>query len=198
MSQRVQYDDGSMRSRVMNEWGHRRVFAGLAHWDQLPGQGDLPRRPYIFEIKGHMVKVEVLQDISAGAKIESVEPLYRRAVVDCRRAGDMPAGGRWRRPTGVHRLDTGMSPAWRSQVERDEGQVVDGEIEAAGPGYPSDLASGREFVEPSGRGAAVAVAGQHAVQRRAKRRASSLSEIDAEIRTVEGDFANVIYLATER
>jgi hypothetical protein len=34
--------------------------------------------------------------------------------------------------------------------------------------------------------------------RRARRRRPGLSEIDAEIKTLEGSFANVIYLATER
>jgi hypothetical protein len=34
--------------------------------------------------------------------------------------------------------------------------------------------------------------------RPATRRRGGLSEIDAEIRTLEGEFANVIYLATER
>ena len=66
----VQYDDGSVRSRVMSDWGYHRVFAGLAHWDQLPEHVGLTRGPYIFDIKGHTVKVNVLQDISAATRID--------------------------------------------------------------------------------------------------------------------------------
>jgi hypothetical protein len=66
----VQHDDGSVRNRVMKEWGYSMVFAGLAHWDELPGQVELPRGTYIFDIKGHTVRVKVLKDIWAATTID--------------------------------------------------------------------------------------------------------------------------------
>ncbi len=83
----------------------------------------------------------------------------------------------------------------------DKDQGIERKTGAAGPAAPappSGATSDRQLVAQNGLGASTAVPGQHPVGRRAKRRTSRLSEIDAEIRTVEGNFANVIYLATEQ
>jgi hypothetical protein len=70
ISHEVQYDDGSARNRVMSDWGYSRVFAGFAHWDELPGRVELPSGTYIFDIEGHTVKVKILKDISTETKID--------------------------------------------------------------------------------------------------------------------------------
>jgi hypothetical protein len=62
-----------------------------------------------------------------------------------------------------------------------------------GPGTPEEPGAGRAPLDP----AAGATDGPPPL-RRAGRRRTGLSEIDAEIKTLEGGFANVIYLATER
>ena len=58
--------------------------------------------------------------------------------------------------------------------------------------------SKRELGLQEGHGWSTTVAGRAMTGRLVRRRGCGLSEIDAEIRTLEGEFANVIYLATER
>jgi hypothetical protein len=74
-----------------------------------------------------------------------------------------------------------------------EGEIASARTEpgsgmAAGPG-PSPAATLGHAAETSDR---------TRQGRQAGRRCAGLSEIDAEIKTLEGGFANVIYLATER
>jgi hypothetical protein len=69
IGEKIQYDDGSQRNKVMNRWGYRLAFSGLAHWEELPAHVELKKGTYIFDIVGHTVKVNVLQDISETTKI---------------------------------------------------------------------------------------------------------------------------------
>jgi hypothetical protein len=65
----VQYDDGSVRATMMKNWGYTMLWAGNADWAALAGDVNLPRGSYIFDITGHTVKVDVLQDIGPGTTI---------------------------------------------------------------------------------------------------------------------------------
>jgi hypothetical protein len=51
------------------DWGYTMLWAGNADWAALAGDVTLPRGSYIFDITGHTVKVDVLQDIGAGTTI---------------------------------------------------------------------------------------------------------------------------------
>jgi hypothetical protein len=66
----IQYDDSAARAKVMNEWGYKRIYAGLTPWEELPKKIALPAGNYIFDITGHTVLVEVKENVE-----RSEEPL---------------------------------------------------------------------------------------------------------------------------
>jgi hypothetical protein len=59
----VEYDDTSSRFQVMNKWGYKPIFSGKCRWEELPLHLELKAGRYIFDITGHTVMVDVLQDI---------------------------------------------------------------------------------------------------------------------------------------
>jgi hypothetical protein len=75
----LQYDDTSTRFEVMQGWGYRMVFAGDVEWADLPLHVALKAgQKYIFDIKDHTVKVEVLQDVPKdGQRLAKPEQYFR-------------------------------------------------------------------------------------------------------------------------
>jgi hypothetical protein len=66
----IEYDDSSTRFRVMRDWGYTMVFSGNTSWEDLPTWIPLKQgKKYIADIKGHTVKIEVLNDIPKGSPI---------------------------------------------------------------------------------------------------------------------------------
>jgi hypothetical protein len=73
----VQYDDGSVRNSVMTRWGYTMLWAGETDWDKLSAEVSLAPGSYIFDITGHTVKVDVLQDISIGTPLTNPKTFFK-------------------------------------------------------------------------------------------------------------------------
>lgn len=73
----VQYDDESTRQLVMKDWGYRNIFTGPATYQQLPGLVELSSgSSYIFDIKGHTVKVTMKKAVKSDTVIDDVGKFF--------------------------------------------------------------------------------------------------------------------------
>jgi hypothetical protein len=73
----VQYDDGSVRNSVMTRWGYTMLWAGETDWDKLSAEISLQQGSYIFDITGHTVRVDVLQDVWLGTQIANPKAFFK-------------------------------------------------------------------------------------------------------------------------